>query len=222
VLFGSISYLNLLPFQVFLKRHIKSNAQQMSLRHNKAVPSRINKAFKRKEVHAAFISSVASGRFNCTDLGIVANKKVYSVLLLEGENKPDPASATSNQLAHLLGLQGKVLIGDAALKYYLDGGKAIDLAQAWYEKTGLPFVFARLCYNKHEKSVQKLAKTFARTKIKIPHYILKNESEKRGITSKQLTWYLEHITYTMDWKAKRSLKLFLTKNKHCTANRYVL
>ena len=209
MLFGSISYLNLLPFQVFLKRSIPNNASKMFLHYKRAVPSTINKALKRREVNAAFISSVASRKCQCTDLGIIADKKVYSVLLLPGENEADPASATSNQLARVLNLQGKVLIGDRALKYYLDGGKAIDLAEAWYEKTGLPFVFARLCYNKNEKQIQKLARAFAQKKVKVPQYILKREAKKRDITPKQLTWYLEHIYYEMDWKAKRSLKLFL-------------
>ncbi len=213
VLFGSISYLNLLPFQVFLKRHIKSNAQKMSFGYKRAVPSQINKAFKRREVNAAFISSIASAKHRCTNLGIIANKKVYSVLLLKGPNQIDPASATSNQLARVLNLQGRVLIGDEALKYYIKGGEGIDLAEAWYEKTGLPFVFARLCYNKHEEAVQKLANSFSRTKVNIPQYILKKEAKKRGITSKQLTWYLEHIRYKMDDKAKKSLKLFLNKAK---------
>ncbi len=209
MLFGSISYLNLLPFQVFLKRYISSSAAKMSFNYKRAVPSQINKALKRKEVNAAFISSVESKKCNCTDLGIIADKKVYSVLLLSGDNEIDPASATSNQLAKVLDLQGKVLIGDAALKYYLDGGEGIDLAEAWYEKTGLPFVFARLCYNKHDDAVKKIAKQFSRTKVKIPQYILKKEAKKRGITPRQLTWYLEHIYYKMDDKAKRSLKLFL-------------
>jgi len=209
MLFGSISYLNLLPFQVFLKRYISNNAAKMSFRYKRAVPSQINKALKRKEVHAAFISSVESRKSKCTDLGIIAHKKVYSVLLLEGDNQADPASASSNQLAKILDLQGKVLIGDAALKYYLDGGEGIDLAEAWYEKTGLPFVFARLCYNKHRESIEKLAKRFANTKVKIPQYILKKEAKKRGITPKQLSWYLGYIHYEMDWKAKRSLMLFL-------------
>ena len=209
MLFGSISYLNLLPFQVFLKRYISSNAAQMSFNYKRAVPSQINKALKRKEVNAAFISSVESRQCKCTDLGIIADKKVYSVLLLEGDDESDPASATSNQLAKVLNLQGKVLIGDVALKYYLDGGKGIDLAEAWYDKTALPFVFARLCYNSHGESIQKLAKSFSQTKVKIPQYILKKEAKKRGITAKQLTWYLDHIYYQMDWKAKRSLKLFL-------------
>lgn len=212
VLFGSISYLNLLPFQVFLKRHMSNNALKMFLHYKRAVPSTINKALKRREVHAAFISSVASRKCQCTDLGIIAHKKVYSVLLLKGTNQPDPASATSNQLAKVLDLRGKVLIGDAALKYYLDGGEGIDLAEAWHDKTGLPFVFARLCYNKHGKKIEKLAKTFSKNKVKIPQYILKREAQKRGITPKQLTWYLEHIYYEMDWKAKRSLKLFLKKS----------
>ena len=209
MLFGSISYLNLLPFQVFLKRYISSSAAKMSFNYKRAVPSQINKALKRKEINAAFISSIESKKCNCTDVGIIADKKVYSVLLLSGDNEIDPASATSNQLAKVLDLQGKVLIGDAALKYYLDGGEGIDLAEAWYEKTGLPFVFARLCYNKHDDAVKKIARKFAGTKVRIPQYILKKEAKKRGITPKQLTWYLEHIYYKMDDKAKKSLKLFL-------------
>ena len=209
MLFGSISYLNLLPFQVFVKRHISHNATKMSFSYKRAVPSKINDALKRRAINAAFISSITSKKCRCTNLGIIAHKKVYSVLLLEGDDEKDPASASSNRLAKVLNLKGKVLIGDAALKYYLDGGKGIDLAEAWYEKTGLPFVFARLCYNKHEQSVEKLANKFAKSKVKIPQYILKKESEKRGISSKELTWYLEHIYYKLDYKAKRSLKLFL-------------
>jgi len=87
------------------------------------------------------------------------------------------------------------------------------LAEAWYKKTGLPFVFARLCYNRHEKAIQKMARTFAQTKVKIPQYILKNEAKKRGITPNQLTWYLQYIHYNMDDKAKKSLKLFLNKSR---------
>jgi len=214
MLFGSISYLNLLPFQVFLKRYISNNAAKMTFGNKRAVPSAINKAFKRKSIHAAFISSVESRHCKCTDLGIVAHKKVYSVLLLKGKNQTDPASATSNQLAKVLNLQGKVLIGDVALKHYLDGGEGLDLAKAWYDKTGLPFVFARLCYNKHGDSIQKLAHTFARKKTKIPQYILKREAKKRGITPKELAWYLEHIYYEMDWKSKRGLKRFLRESKN--------
>lgn len=209
MLFGSISYLNLLPFQLFLKRYLKSSSAKMAFRYKRAIPSQINRSLKRKEVNAAFISSIESRKFGCTDLGIIADKKVYSVLLLEGEDRFDPASATSNRLAKVLDLTGRVLIGDAALKYYLDGGEGIDLAEAWYEKTGLPFVFARLCYNKNGTQVKKLAKQFSRKKVRIPQYILKKEAKQRRITPKQLTWYLEQIYYTMGYREKRSLKKFL-------------
>jgi len=209
VLFGSISYLNLLPFQVYLKKHLQSSSAKMGFRYKRAVPSQINKALKRREVHAAFISSIASRKARCTDLGIIAKQNVYSVLLIPGKVQKDPASATSNQLAKVLGLKGKVLIGDAALQYYLEGKKGIDMAEAWYKHTGLPFVFARLCYNQHSKSIQKMAKRFTYTRTRIPQYLLKKESKKRGITPKQLSWYLEHIHYDMDWKAKRGLKKFL-------------
>ena len=210
MLFGSISYLNLLPFQVFLKRRLSHHATRMSFTYKRAVPSTINQAFKRRAVHAAFISSVASKKCNCTNLGIIAHKKVYSVLLLKGENQSDPASATSNKLAKVLDLQGRVLIGDTALQHYLNEGEGLDLAEAWYKKTALPFVFARLCYNQHGRNIEHLAKTFAKTKVKIPQYILKKEANKRGISPQQLTWYLEHIYYEMDWKAKKSLKKFLS------------
>ncbi len=209
MLFGSISYLNLLPFQLFLKRHLKSNAAKMSFRYKRNVPSQINTALQKGKVNAAFISSVHSRRYRCTDLGIIAYKKVYSVLLLEGERQEDPASATSNRLANILGLQGQVLIGDAALKHYLTCQSGIDMAEAWYRKTGLPFVFARLCYNRHGSYVRKMAKTFEKTPVRIPQYILKKEAAKRDITPKELTWYLEHIHYKMDWRSKKGLKRFL-------------
>ena len=209
MLFGSISYLNLLPFQLFLKRRLRHSSAQMAFRYKRAVPSRINTALRRGEIHAAFVSSVHSPRFRCTDLGIIAERKVYSVFVLPGEEAPDPASETSNRLARVLGLHGRVLIGDAALRYYLDGGEGVDLAEAWHAQTGLPFVFARLCYTRHGAAIERLAREFARTRVRIPRTVLKREASKRGITPEQLTWYLEHIHYTLDWRARRGLRRFL-------------
>jgi chorismate dehydratase len=210
MLFGSISYLNLLPFQVFLKQNLRHNATKMAVNYRRDIPSKINKAFEKKRIHAGFISSVKSIHYRCTDLGIIANKRVYSVLLLQGDKGDDPASASSNRLAHILEMQGRVLIGDKALKHYLEGKEGIDLAEVWYQKTKLPFVFARLCYNKHGKEINKLAKDFAHQKVYIPQYILKREAKKRDISPKQLDWYLGHIYYKMDHKAKKSLKKFLS------------
>ncbi|MBU1668514.1 hypothetical protein KKC13_08825 [bacterium] len=211
MIFGSISYLNLLPFQVFLKRYLRYSGTKMAFTYKRNVPSHINKALRKRHIHAGFISSIESPRYACTDLGIIGNRAVYSVFVIEGENKTDKESATSNQLAKVLNLEGEVIIGDKALKYYLNGGKGIDLATAWYEQTHLPFVFGRLCYNCHEKLINNIAKKFMQRPVKIPQYILKKEAKKRDITPQQLLWYLKHIEYQMDYKAKKSLKFFLAQ-----------
>ena len=221
MIFGSISYLNLLPFQLFLKRSLGTQTKQ-ALQHRRDVPSQINKAFHKRAVNAAFISSVTSASCRCTDLGIIANGAVRSVFILPGEQEIDRDSATSNVLAKVLGLQGRVLIGDKALRHYLAnketlaGKEGIDLAERWQEETNLPFVFARLCYNGYDREIKILAKRFTKQKIRIPQYILKKEAKAKGITAKELTWYLGHIEYEMDYKAKRSLKLFLKKSRRLT------
>jgi chorismate dehydratase len=181
----------------------------MAFNYKRDVPSAINKALRKGNINAGFISSIESSHYKCTNLGIIANKMVYSVFVIEGENKKDNESATSNQLANVLNLQGEVLIGDKALKYYLEGGRGVDLSQEWYNRTKLPFVFAKLCFNCYEKSIQVIAKKFIQHPVKIPQYILKKEAKKRGISTKQLLWYLEHIQYKMDYKSEKSLKLFL-------------
>jgi len=213
VTFGSISYLNLLPFQVFLKRSLPHSQTQQSIRFKRAVPSRINSAFRQRKVHAAFISSIASGNCRCTDLGIIADGPVYSVFVSPGEEAIDRESATSNVLAEVLGLHGKVTIGDKALTSYLDGAEGVDLAARWKEETGLPFVFARLCYNGYGEKIERLASLFSQQHTRIPQYILKKEAASRGIGAAELRWYLKHIRYRMDHRTKRALKLFLKRSR---------
>jgi len=196
-----------------MKRYLRHSGIKMGMNYRKNVPSQINKALKKRQIDAGFISSIESPNYNCTNLGIIANKAVFSVFVIQGDNKTDKASASSNRLAKVLNLQGEVLIGDKALKYYLEGGDGIDLATQWHKETQLPFVFARLCYTCHGKIIEKIAKKFSKQPIKIPQYILKREARKRGITPSQLRWYLNHIEYNMDYKAQKSLKLFLKKSK---------
>ena len=215
MIFGSISYLNLLPFQVYMKCHSPSTQFTQMLRWKRAVPSTINQRFRRGQIHAAFISSIESSHCHCTDLGIVAHGPVHSVLVLPGDSSDDPASASSNRLAEILGIKGRVLIGDAALRYRLKGGEGVDLSQAWKDRTDLPFVFARLCYNGKRKRVRKLAADFGRKEWKIPQYILKREAKRRGITTEELRWYLRHIDYRIGWRGKKGLALFLKRsNSH--------
>ncbi len=209
--FGSINYLNLLPFQTFLKQRVGNNSFQMALRYTKDVPSQINKRFKQKRVDAGFISSIESSRCKCTNLGIVSKGSVYSVLLIPGRYNIDTDSATSNQLAKVLNLEGQILIGDKALRYYLmyPDSNLIDLSKEWESRYNLPFVFARLCYNRHKRDITKLANEFASKRWKIPQYMLKRASRKSGIDTKDILWYLNHIQYKINWREKRALRLFL-------------
>lgn len=110
--------------------------------------------------HVAHPELVALG-----DAGICARAKVRSVVLRC--NRPldqintlylDPASRSSNALAQILltnywkrsvkrvatpdGADAAVVIGDRALREAPGAGGDYDLATAWHQMTGLPFVFA--------------------------------------------------------------------------------
>ena len=209
MLFGKIDYLNLLPFHVFIKRHARSLRQHSVIDYKKGVPSQINKAFKKRRIDAAFISSIESHQFACLDLGIVAKKEVISVLVLPGVSKEDKASATSNALAKQLNIQGEVIIGDRALRHYLEHGTGVDLAKVWYDKTGLPFAFARLCYHKKGCYLKKMVKQYKKSPTKIPQYLLNKASLESDISPSQIRHYLKKISYDVDIKGKKSLKKFL-------------
>lgn len=217
MIFASISYLNLLPFQIFFKKSVRSTQIKQIAFYKKNVPSFINKKFLKRKVDAAFISSIKAKKANCTNIGIIAKKNVHSVLVLKNRDKRDDTeSNTSNVLAKILKLDGEVLIGDKALRYYLSHNQEefFDLAELWYEKTKLPFVFAKLCSNKNSKTINKVAKAFAKERVKIPYFYLKKEAKKRNISPKELRWYLNHIYYTIDYKEKKALKLFFKYAKN--------
>ena len=217
MIFAKIDFINLLPFYIFIKKNIKSSQIKQIIDYKKSYPSAINKQFKKRQIDAAFISSIASKKCKCLDIGIVAQDEVLSVLALKGNFEKDYQSDTSNALAQVLNIDGKILIGDKALDYYHNHTKEdfIDLAKQWKDKYHLPFVFARLCINKEQKYLTKLSKNFLRANIKIPQYILKRYTLKANISTKQIQEYLDKISYKISYKEKRSLKLFfkLAKKK---------
>jgi chorismate dehydratase len=213
VVFGKIEYLNLLPFHIFMKRFTKSSSQKIGMHYKKGVPAKINKEFISRRVDAAFISSINSKKYNHVGLGIIAKKDVQSVIVIpHANNKSDVESATSNVLAKILNIQGEVLIGDKALRYYLTKKEHIDLAEVWNKKFNLPFVFATLCYHKDKKLYKKIEQEFLKAKVKIPQYILKQASKNTSIPSDDILNYLEHISYKIDNKATLGLKLFIRKS----------
>ncbi|MCH9611097.1 MAG: Chorismate dehydratase [Chlamydiales bacterium] len=125
------------------------------------VPSKLNLMMRQGELDAAFCSSieVLQGDYErLPHLGLAARGSIMSVnLYLKGPLESasirlDPKSSTANCLLQILcdgqatfSDQGEsfLLIGDDALRQrHIEGFRTIDLAAWWFEKTGLPFVFA--------------------------------------------------------------------------------
>jgi chorismate dehydratase len=215
LIFGSISYINLLPFQIFLKKFIKNTQIKQIILYRKSFPSQINRYFNSRRIDVAFISSIKSRKKKCTKVGIISYKNVYSVFILPKESKDDIESDSSNMLAKILHLNGEVIIGDKALKLYLNGGllEGKDLSLEWYNRTTLPFVFARLCYNSYGRRVKEIADKFSKRRVKIPQYYLNRVAKEKEILPKDINWYLEHINYKIGWKEEKALKLFFKKAK---------
>ncbi|MFT5659764.1 MAG: chorismate dehydratase [Sulfurimonas sp.] len=209
MVFGKIEYLNLLPFHVFMKRFTSSSQQKMSMQYYRGVPAQVNKKFTSRRVDAAFISSVSAKKYRHVGLGIIAKAEVQSVIVVpSANNEADCESASSNVLANILHIKGKVLIGDKALKYALSSCEYIDLAEEWHRKYNLPFVFALLCFHKDVKLYRSIEKQFLKQKIKIPQYILEKASQRTKIDKKEINNYLNYISYRLDSKAKLGLKKF--------------
>jgi chorismate dehydratase len=215
MIFAKIDFINLLPFHIFIKKNVQSTQLKSIIEYKKSYPSYINNKFKTRKVDSAFISSIASRNEKFLNFGIVAQNDVISVLLVPGEQEGDFQSQTSNALAKVLELEGKVIIGDKALKFYHENKdvEKIDLALAWKEKYKLPFVFAVLCYNSNKIALSKLTKNFNKEHIKIPQYILDQYSKRSGVSKNNITKYLKKIDYNLGLKEKRSLKLFLKLTK---------
>ena len=215
MIFAKIDFINLLPFYTFIKKNIKSSQTKQIINYKKSYPSKINIQFGKRKIDAAFISSVASSKCNCLDIGIVAKKEVLSVLSIKGSYKKDFQSDTSNALAKVLKVNGEIIIGDKALYYYHnnDHSTFIDLAKQWQTKYNLPFVFARLCVNSNKKYFKQISKKFLISNTKIPQYILKQYAHKTNLSTKQITHYLTKISYKISYKEKRSLALFLRLSK---------
>ncbi len=210
--FGKIDYLNLAPFDVFIKKYPIQNSFKLFINHHKSYPAKLNKEFLFKKIDAGFISSIAGVKARKTKSAIISYGEVWSVIAIKKGNQLDYQSASSNALSAILKINGEILIGDRALKYKLNNHKLdkdyIDLGLEWYKKHKLPFVFGLLCYNKNENFYTKLSQSFNAKNIKIPYYLLQEYSKKTDITKNDINKYLKHIHYKMSNKSKVSLYRF--------------
>lgn len=213
MVFGKIDYLNLLPFHIYLKRSPLQSYTKKTIEFKKGVPSRLNANLRARRVDAAVVSSIESyqKRYKKLNFGIVAKREVKSVLVRKNSAaKSDPASASSNLLAKILDIKGEVIIGDRALKAYLNEGgeRFYDLAQQWHKRTNLPFVFGRFSCTKNFGKYKRLADKFLRQNIKIPNYILSRYAKSRGISEDDIKWYLKFIGYKIERKEQKALGVF--------------
>ena len=129
MIFAKIDFINLLPFYIYVKKNISSSQTKAIINYKKSYPSKINQDFKKRRIDGAFISSIKSQKEKSTDIGIVAKKDVLSVLSIPGVYTKDIQSDTSNILARVLECEGKIIIGDKALKYYYENKKLTKIYQ---------------------------------------------------------------------------------------------
>ncbi|WP_297810928.1 MqnA/MqnD/SBP family protein [uncultured Helicobacter sp.] len=216
--FGKIDYLNLLPFEAFIRTYPKPSCFQLFYNKKKSYPVKLNHEFLFGRIDAGFVSSITAlrarnERFKPSRIGIVARKEVLSVICLPQQRGEDYQSATSNALLKVLGLKGRVLIGDRALVEVLKQKSEnkkdyIDLGKFWVNKEHLPFVFGRLCVKKNHRFYEKLVQAFYRKRVKIPYFLLDNAALKSGISKYEILKYLEVLSYKIDKKANFGVERF--------------
>lgn len=214
---GRIEYLNLLPFFVFLKRFPLTTASKQFALHHHSYPAKLNTDYLFRRIDSGFISSFAARKQRLSCAGIVGKGKVQSVLAIIGESGADYQSATSNALLQTLQINGRVLIGDRALVFYLTHDKSafVDLAEAWFAKHRLPFVFGRFCYQTKSALHGKIARGFVQSRVKIPDYILSQAARDTKIEPKHIRAYLRQIFYKIGAKERKSIRVFYTEcNAH--------
>jgi len=106
-----------------------------------------------------------------------------------------------------------LVIGDAALRQESHGHHTLDLAQLWYEMTGLPFVFAFWALTRKAADLG-LADRFRKAKvygIKQIKTMWEPLGSQFNMPPDEIKYYLTHnIHYDLGEEEKASLDLFFT------------
>lgn len=227
---GVVDYLNALPFSLPYRLGYLHSDRSFTY----AIPTELNRQLKEGLLDAALTSSATTLPF-LSAYGISAHKEVLSVNLylsgsLDGRIGITSESATSVELLKILcrfhwkveptfldlsssNLDGFLLIGDAALQCFSEY-KRIDLATAWYEMTGLPFVFALISIR---QGIDYQGEEFEKALIwSESHHeeLLLFASERSGFPTSLLKKYYQVCRYRLGDKEREGLKLFHQLRKH--------
>ena len=217
--FGAVSYLNARP--------LIEGLAPLTL----DTPSGLAHRVEAGEIDVSLLPVAAAAALDIPrvgDLGIAAEGRVDSVLLFLRRPvaelrsiRLDPASRTSRVLARILlrevhgvdpdpvnhgEADAELLIGDAALTRWAAGDeRCIDLAQAWTEWTGLPFVFA--AWFGDPAAAPALAEAYALGRERIDDYA---REVALGLPAPLLATYLrESIRFRIGPREEQGLARFL-------------
>ena len=152
-----------------------------------------------------------------TELRLDLSSRTSAVLarLVMKKRKASPKlfGATSKEaIASVGGTRGALVIGDPALAIEGKYPHVVDLAQAWHEDTGLPFVFAAWFARPGALSlddVRELEKAKAYGLESRPA-LARAHAEAHGLSEEGLRSYLQtNLRYDLDDEAMRGLERFL-------------
>ncbi len=196
-------------------------------------PAELNRLMRAGELDCALCSSIEYyeshyDRVDCFGLaarGAIKSVNLYIKGSIEGARIClDPKSETSNALLQILcpnikivshkEATGFILIGDDALrKPVIDGYKTIDLASLWYERTGLPFVFALFIKQKGLRS-EKLETAISHLLSQFPKKIALVAKEEH-FPEKALREYFNLCHYRLGREDEQGLKEFYDCYARC-------
>jgi len=234
---GAVSYLNTKPLLYGIEHNDIIKEIELSLEYPSALARKLNAGeIDLALLPVAAIPSIA-GAHIVSDYGIASDGAVASVGIFSQvpmdqiqEIYLDYQSRTSVRLAELLfekhwekevlfkpapenfidyinGNSAGVIIGDRALKQLTNFGYIYDLASAWKEMTGLPFVFAAWVTNKDLPTdfLKRFDEANAKGLEHIDEVVAENSFPYYDLDK----YYRKNIQYFLDDKRKEGLKLFL-------------
>ncbi len=235
---GAVSYLNTKPLLYGIERDKVMDAIELSLEYPAELARKLNEgAIDMALMPVAAMRGIEGARI-VSDYGIAADGVVASVcifsqvpieeietvyldyqsrtsvrlaqLLLERHWKKEVVfrQASEHYIEYINGNTAGVIIGDRALKQLTNFEYIYDLAAAWKDFTGLPFVFAAWIANKDLP--QEFINSFnAANKAGLKHIddvVAENPFPYYSLKK----YYTENIHYLIDDEKKKGLNLFLS------------
>lgn len=234
---GAVSYLNTKPLLYGIERSAVRNEIELLVDYPASLATKLKEGdIDLALLPVAALQEIKDSKIVC-DYGIAADGKVASVCIFSQVPMEeietlylDYQSKTSVRLAQLLierywqkevvykpaaenfieyinGKSAGVIIGDRALKQLANFEYIYDLADAWKDFTGLPFVFAAWIANKDLP--KDLIDSFNSANAEGLRHIDAVVAENSFPYFDLKVYYTEHIHYLLDEKKKEGLNLFL-------------